>query len=85
LESWEEKKSVKLDTCARLVKHILTSDLAPVVECKDGVVEFPPIPSPPPGVEVPRTRKILIYQEFPSLIPLLQNVSVVRTQDLMNV
>lgn len=85
LESWEEKKSVKFDTCARLVKHILTSDLAPMVECKDGVVEFPPIPPPPRGVKVPQTRKVLIYNEFPSLMPLLRNVSLVRMQRLMKV
>jgi len=85
LDSWEEKKSVKFDTCARLTQYVLTSDLAPVVECKDGVVEFPPIPPPPPGVEVPQTTKVLIYQEFPSLMPLMINVSLVRTQLLMKI
>lgn len=75
LEEWETKKSTKIDTCARMCRHMLTRDDAPEIIVKDGVVCYPPVPDPAPGTTVSRETKILIYQEFPSLGPLLRNVS----------
>ena len=75
LEEWEGKKSTKIDTCARMCQHILTRDDAMEISIKDGAVFFPPNPELAPGATVSRKTKILIYQEFPSLGPLLRNVS----------
>jgi len=75
LEDWEAKKSTKIDTCARMCQHILTRDDAPAISVNDGAIFFPLIPIPALGNTVPRETKILIYQEFPSLGPLLRNVS----------
>ncbi|KAJ3494060.1 hypothetical protein NLJ89_g10889 [Agrocybe chaxingu] len=71
---WEEHKSTKFDICARICKHLLTRDDAPPMTFEDGKVSFPPIPSAAPGEIVPQDTKILIYQEFPSLGPLLRQV-----------
>lgn len=78
LAQWEEKKSTKIDVCARMCKHILTRDDAPKMKFEDGAVIFPPIPPPTPGEKISKDIKILIYQEFPSLGPLLRNVSPPR-------
>ncbi|KAJ3497670.1 hypothetical protein NLJ89_g10318 [Agrocybe chaxingu] len=74
LTEWEEHKSTKFDVCARMCKHLLARDDAPPMIFEDGNVVFPPIPSAAPGEIVPRETKILIYQEFPSLGPLLRDV-----------
>ncbi|GLB33117.1 putative helicase [Lyophyllum shimeji] len=74
LTEWEEKKSTKFDTCARMCRHILTRDDAPPMIFENGVVVYPDIPLPKPGENILRETKILIYQEFPSLGPLLRNV-----------
>jgi hypothetical protein len=75
LEEWEEKKSTKIDICARMCRHLLSHDDAPKMVFGNGTVVFPPVPPSQPGKKVPQTVKILIYQEFPSLGPLLRNVS----------
>lgn len=75
LEQWEEQKSTKLDTCARICRHLLASDNAPDILIENGNAIFPPIPPPTAGEQVSQQDKILIYQEFPSLGPLLRNVS----------
>lgn len=75
LEQWEQQKSTKLDTCARMCRHLLARDDAPEMLFENGTVVFPPIPTPSPGEKVSQEDKILIYQEFPSLGPLLRNVS----------
>lgn len=74
LEEWQSRKSTKIDTCARMCRHLLSRDDAPDMTFKDGQVVFPDVPQPRPGEEVAQERKILIYQEFPSFGPLLRNV-----------
>lgn len=76
LEQWEPVKSTKMDTCAKICQHILTRDDVPTVTFKDGKAIFPKInPHPLPGGGKMET-KILIYQEFTSLRPLLRNVTL---------
>lgn len=76
LESWEPVKSTKVDTCARICRHLLTRDDAPSITFEDGRAIFPQIPPPPPGdANLLQETKILIYQEFTSLRPLLCNVT----------
>jgi len=72
IAQWNLVKSTKIDTCARICEHFLTRDdaLEPVFD--EGQVMFPPMPD---AAAINRTRKLLIYQEFPSLGPLLRNVS----------
>ena len=74
INEWEKAKSTKFDVCAKLVSHLLKHDDAPEIEVHDGKVTFPKFP--PECRERPKQEtKILIYQEFPSLGPLLRNVS----------
>ena len=75
LEQWEEVKSTKIDTCCRLVKHLLSRDNVPEPVFQDGEIFFPAISEPEPGREAPKEHKILIYQEFPMFCALLLNVS----------
>ncbi|KAG6903925.1 hypothetical protein DXG01_013848 [Tephrocybe rancida] len=74
LPEWELVKSTKMDTCARMTRHLLSRDDAPPMIFKDGIVEYSPVPEPQPGEDVKKTKKIIIYQEFPSLGPLLRNI-----------
>lgn len=75
LQDWEPKKSTKMDTCAKICQHMLARDDVPDVIFKEGQAIFPPIPPTPPGGGKKET-KILIYQEFTSLRPLLRNVTL---------
>ncbi|RDB15031.1 Protein CHROMATIN REMODELING 5 [Hypsizygus marmoreus] len=74
LDEWEGKKSTKFDTCARMCRHLLTCDDAPEIIVEGGTVVYPPIPPRASGASIPQETKILVYQEFPSLGPLLRNV-----------
>ena len=74
LDGWQNAKSTKFDVCAKLVSHLLQHDDAPEIEVHDGKVTFPKI-SREFRKHPKQETKILIYQEFPSLGPLLRNVS----------
>ncbi|KIJ34384.1 hypothetical protein M422DRAFT_263522 [Sphaerobolus stellatus SS14] len=74
LEEWEAKKSTKFDICARLCKYILSHDGVPLPHFVDGQVEFPLIPEPDLSHPIMHKSKILIFQEFPSLGKILQNL-----------
>lgn len=76
LEEWEQHKSTKMDICAQMCRHLLSRDDAPAMTFQDGQVIFPPISSGEPEEAVKQDTKVLIYQEFPSLGPLLRNVGV---------
>lgn len=75
LKDWEDKKSTKFDTCARMCQHLLARDDAPEIKIEAGEVMFPSFLPVQPGETPQRTIKILISQEFPSLGALLRNVS----------
>ena len=74
MDDWNKAKSTKFDVCAKLVAHLLKHDDAPEIEVHDGKVIFPKIPREL-RKNPKQDTKILIYQEFPSLGPLLRNVS----------
>ena len=74
LEEWQSHKSTKVDVCAQMAIHLTSRDDAPDMVFKDGTVIFPDVPQSPLGEKILQDRKILIYQEFPSLGPLLRNV-----------
>lgn len=75
LQQWEPVKSTKMDTCAKICQYMLTRDNLPEPIFKGGQVIFPDIPRTSPTIEKKET-KILIYQEFTSLRPLLRNVTL---------
>jgi hypothetical protein len=74
LEAWKEKKSTKIDICARMCLHLLSRDDAATMGFKEGTVDFPESPQPAPGELVSHKNKILIYHEFPSFGPLIRGV-----------
>lgn len=65
--------STKMDVCARICAHYLTHDDVEDVTFEDGQAVFPETPIPPEE-EIRKTRRIIIYSEFSSMAPLLQNV-----------
>lgn len=72
---WRSKCSTKMETCANILKYILQDDLAPPIEFKDGNVIYGLPRQLGPEEKYPQTAKAIIYQEFPSLTPLLKEVS----------
>ncbi|KAF5344632.1 hypothetical protein D9756_011234 [Leucocoprinus leucothites] len=73
LDEWEPIRSTKMDVCARLCRHYLTNDDVEDVHFEEGEPIFPDIPSIPRH-KISRKRRIIIYAEFPSMAPLLQNI-----------
>lgn len=76
LDEWEKKKSTKMTVCAQLCQYYLYRDDVPDVEFHDGKPVLLKVAGGfhPNSKGHQRTRKILIYSEFPSLTPLLKNV-----------
>ncbi|TEB14172.1 hypothetical protein FA13DRAFT_1879956, partial [Coprinellus micaceus] len=74
LDHWEQYKSTKIDVCCRLVAHLLQRDDAPLVVFENGAPVFPPMPPVDPKNPPTHVKKIVIFQEFPSFRPLLQNI-----------
>ncbi|PPR00177.1 hypothetical protein CVT26_009067 [Gymnopilus dilepis] len=74
LEEWKAGKFTKFDICAKLVKHLLSRDDAPEVVVEKGTMKFPRLPAQEKARPATRIRKVLIYQEFICLGPLLRNV-----------
>lgn len=66
-------KSTKMDVCAKICAHYLERDDTSDVTFVEGEPVFPKAPIIP-EVDVKKTRRIIIYAEFPSMAPLLQNV-----------
>jgi TATA-binding protein-associated factor len=79
LEKWGKFKSTKIDVCCRLVAHLLERDDAPPVAFEDGSPIFPPMPPTDPANPPSKLKKIVVFQEFPSFRPLLQNVSTLAS------
>lgn len=75
MKGWLKRRGTKIDTCARICQYLTSSDRAGIPFEENGSVVFPPIPALKPGRVDKKTNKILIYQEFPSIGPLLRNVS----------
>ncbi|KAF8074473.1 P-loop containing nucleoside triphosphate hydrolase protein [Lyophyllum atratum] len=73
LAEWLPVKSTKMEVTAQVCKHYLRDDSVGDVEFVDGHPVFPDIPDIPPD-RVQQKRRIIIYAEFSSMAPLLQNV-----------
>ncbi|KXN82358.1 hypothetical protein AN958_02655, partial [Leucoagaricus sp. SymC.cos] len=71
LEEWESKKSTKMDVCARICGHYLQHDEVDDIYFEEGEAMFPDIIDDP---TIPRKHRIIIYAEFPSMIPTLKKV-----------
>lgn len=75
LEEWQPLKSTKLDTAARLCQYFMVGDDLPFPAFSDGSVIFPAIPPIVQGETRKQETKIVIFMEFPSMLPLFVNVS----------
>jgi TATA-binding protein-associated factor len=73
LYEWEEAKSTKMDACAKICRHYLSRDDVADVDFKDGQLVLPA--HNPSGQPFTQRRRVLIYSEFPSMAPILRNVS----------
>ncbi len=82
LEEWQSRKSTKIDTWARMCRHLLSRNDAPEMIFKDGEVIFADVPQPTFGENLSQDRKILIYQEFPSLGSPLRDVRDLLTTSI---
>jgi hypothetical protein len=64
-----------MDMCAQLIKHLLSSDTVEMPKFEvSGNITWP---NRPPGMGA-KSRKIILYQEFTKLAPLLQRVGLAR-------
>lgn len=72
-KEWKALKSTKMDTCALICKYYLLHDDVEPITFEDGELM---LTKPPPDIlNGPRsTRRIIIYAEFSTMAPLLQNV-----------
>ncbi|KAJ3564613.1 hypothetical protein NP233_g8186 [Leucocoprinus birnbaumii] len=83
LKEWNLKKSTKMDVCALVCAHYLADDRVEDVSFQDGDVVLPDIPTEY-NDDPQKTRRIIVYAEFPSMAPLLQNVlSLYRLDSLV--
>ncbi|KAK7434927.1 hypothetical protein VKT23_019930 [Stygiomarasmius scandens] len=69
ISEWEPVQSTKMTTTAKICRHYLQADDVEDVRFENGMAVFPES-----SVTGTATRKILVYAEFPSITPLLQNV-----------
>lgn len=79
LEEWYKVKSTKVDTAARLSRYLLTRDDLPIPTFENGTVSFPNIPPVRKGETVTQDTKIVVFSEFPSMVSLFQNVSLIQS------
>lgn len=75
-QEWEAVKSTKMDVCARICRYYLHYDDVADVTFEEGQPVFGPTRQYDADKGDKRTRKILIYSEFPSLTGLLRKVCV---------
>ncbi|KAF8054476.1 P-loop containing nucleoside triphosphate hydrolase protein [Lyophyllum atratum] len=73
LQEWAPVKSTKMEVCAEICKHYLSRDDVGDVTFANGVPVFPDIPANL-AEKIRQNRRIIIYSEFSSMAPLLQNV-----------
>jgi SNF2 family DNA or RNA helicase len=76
MEEWETMKSTKLDLVAKLAKYLLSDDNCPKNFLDENGEFTIPVYVAPAGAK--KTDKILIFQEYMSLTPLLKRVSKLR-------
>lgn len=73
LEEWEPVKSTKMEVLAKICAHYLSHDDVEDVTFEEGRPVFPPVPELE-DAKTQQTRQIIVYGEFPSMAPLIQNV-----------
>lgn len=75
IDDWKSRSSTKIDLLIKLVQHCLKSDnIAMPTFDEDGNAHWPPLADLAEGQQHPRTRKILVSQEFPMMADLIQSV-----------
>lgn len=77
LEQWAKIKSTKLDMAARLAQYFLSRDDLPLPTFANGGITFPAIPPVKKGEKISKDCKIVVFSEFPSMLPVLIQVSTV--------
>jgi hypothetical protein len=85
MDDWESHKTTKVDICARMCSHLLSRDDAPSMIFEDGTVIFPEVPAPMPGERVSQELKLLVYEDFASLGPLVQDVRALLTAAFLDI
>jgi hypothetical protein len=70
---WEKVKTTKFDVTGQLVSYLLSSDIGPRPSIKNGTIVIPELDPTQVG---PRTRKVLIYQEWSLFVQRLMDVSL---------
>ncbi|KAF6745335.1 P-loop containing nucleoside triphosphate hydrolase protein, partial [Ephemerocybe angulata] len=74
LAEWEPVKSTKIDTLVRILHHLLSRDDAPPVLFENGAPVFPDMPPTDPENPPTKTNKIIVFQEWVTFRPLVQNI-----------
>ncbi|KAG5719786.1 DNA repair protein rhp26 [Termitomyces sp. T112] len=72
LQDWQAVRTTKLDVAARICAHYTSRDDVHHVSFSDGLPVFPP--PPPITAGITKTRRILMFAYFSSMVPLFQNV-----------
>ncbi|KAK7034787.1 hypothetical protein VNI00_012195 [Paramarasmius palmivorus] len=85
LEEFHPMKSTKMDVCAQICSHYLKHDEIEDPTFVNGEPIFPTAPDIPSEQPTPQERKIIIYAEFPSIIPLLKNVLKLHGVDSLHI
>jgi hypothetical protein len=67
-----------MDVCAKICRHYLSRDDVADVDFKDGQLVLPALDPSASGKPFTQNRRILIYSEFPSMAPILRNVSALH-------
>ncbi|KAF9494556.1 hypothetical protein BDN71DRAFT_1507539 [Pleurotus eryngii] len=71
--------STKLDTLARILKHLLLhNDIAHPTQDEDGNFIWLATPSVSEGQVAPRRRRILVYHEFPMMVETISSILAYR-------
>ncbi|KIL63772.1 hypothetical protein M378DRAFT_11866 [Amanita muscaria Koide BX008] len=77
VEQWEKRPGSKLLVLIRLLKHLLQDDAIDHVKVEGSEVVYPPPPQHE-GAEPTRTRKILVYYEYPMTTPSIESAMIVN-------
>ncbi|KAK7024577.1 hypothetical protein VNI00_016182 [Paramarasmius palmivorus] len=85
LEEFHPMKSTKMDVCAQICRHYLKHDEIEDPTFVNGEPIFPTAPDIPSEQPTPQECKIIIYAEFPSIIPLLKNDQPWSSQDIRQI
>ncbi|KAM6488891.1 P-loop containing nucleoside triphosphate hydrolase protein [Amanita muscaria] len=77
IEQWEKRPGSKLLVLIGLLKHLLKDDAIEHVKVEGSEVVYPPPPQHEGAVPT-RTRKILVYYEYPMTTPSIESAMIVN-------